>query len=70
MPVRGCSPLLIGVGFVAVLVAGISVGARPPAQGQVVTTQSGQRLRVEPVATDLDTIWDMGDCIRVRVVSG
>ena len=57
MPIRYCSPLLIGDGLVAVLVAG--VGAQSPAQGQVVITESGQRLRVDPVATDLDTIWDM-----------
>lgn len=37
-----------------------TIAAIPAAQqGQVVTTPSGQQLRVEPVATNLDTIWDM-----------
>ena len=44
-------------------VAAVSLGtltALPAAQpGQDVTTPSGQQLRVEPVATNLDTIWDM-----------
>ena len=49
--------------LVTLAVAAVSLGtlATIPAaqQGQVVTTPSGQQLRVEPVATNLDTIWDM-----------
>ena len=49
--------------LVTLAVATVSVGAlvaTPLAlQGDVVTTPSGQQLRVEPVATGLRTIWDM-----------
>jgi hypothetical protein len=48
------------VTFVVAAVGWGTIAAIPAAQqGQVVTTPSGQQLRVEPVATNLDTIWDM-----------
>ena len=49
--------------LVTLAVASVGLGtiaAIPAAQqGQVVTTPSGQQLRVTPVATNFDTIWDM-----------
>ena len=44
--------------FAATLVMWIASGTAAP-QRDVVTTSSGQQLRIEPVATNLRTIWDM-----------
>ncbi len=44
--------------FAASLVMWIASGTAAP-QREVVATSSGQQLRIEPVATNLRTIWDM-----------
>ena len=44
--------------FAATLAMWIASGTAAP-QRDVVTTSSGQQLRIEPVATNLRTIWDM-----------
>ena len=44
--------------FAATLVMWIASGTAAP-QRDVVTTSSGQQLRIEPVTTNFRTIWDM-----------
>ena len=48
-----------GVLIALAVLMGACSGARAEGLWEIVITPSGQRLRVEPVATNLDTVWDM-----------